>query len=86
MALAARSVDTLTRLSDEIRTEEGEADVFELDVSDVAQINSVFDRVRQHFGRLDILVNNAGLGADHPALAVTEADWDEMMDVNLVRG
>jgi NAD(P)-dependent dehydrogenase (short-subunit alcohol dehydrogenase family) len=32
---------------------------------------------------LDILVNNAGLGANHPAIDVTEADWDEMMNVNL---
>lgn len=29
------------------------------------------------------MVNNAGLGANHPALDVSEADWDEMMDVNL---
>jgi 2-deoxy-D-gluconate 3-dehydrogenase len=29
------------------------------------------------------LVNNAGIGANHPALEVTKADWDEMMSVNL---
>jgi len=28
-------------------------------------------------------VNNAGLGFNHRAVDVTEADWDEMMDVNL---
>ena len=29
------------------------------------------------------MVNNAGLGANHPAEDVAEADWDEMMAVNL---
>ena len=83
VALAARSLETLTDLAEEIQAEGGEAEAFALDVSDVAQIRDTFEGVQRHFGRLDILVNNAGLGANHPALAVTEADWDEMMDVNL---
>src|SRR5688500_12480443 len=40
-------------------------------------------RTVQHFGRIDILVNNAGLGFNHEAVDVTEADWDEMIAVNL---
>jgi len=83
VALAARSVEALTKLADEIRADGGEAEAFELDVTDVSKINKTFAQVHQHFGRLDILVNNAGLGANHPALEVTEADWDEMMEVNL---
>lgn len=83
VAVAARSTDALQKLVAEIRSEGGEAQAFELDVRDVDQINSVMTQVRSHFGRLDILVNNAGLGANHPAVDVTEADWDEMMDVNL---
>jgi NAD(P)-dependent dehydrogenase (short-subunit alcohol dehydrogenase family) len=34
-------------------------------------------------GRIDVLVNNAGLGFARAAFDVTEADWDEMMAVNL---
>lgn len=83
VALAARSVDALNRLAAEIRAEGGEAEAFALDVTDISQIPATFERVQQRFGRLDILVNNAGLGANHPALDVTEADWDGMMDVNL---
>lgn len=83
VAVAARDLDALERLASEIRSDGGEALAVELDVRDTAQIGEVFERVRTHFGSLDVLVNNAGLGANHPAEDVTEADWDDMMDVNL---
>ena len=83
VAVAARSVDELEQLAAEIRAEGGQAQAFALDVRDVAQTGTVLEQVRHQFGRLDILVNNAGLGANHPAVDVTEADWDDMMAVNL---
>jgi len=54
-----------------------------LDVTDVAATREAVDAVVATHGRIDILVNNAGLGANHDALDVREADWDEMMAVNL---
>lgn len=83
VAAAARSTADLERLVSEIRAEGGQAQAFALDVRDVSQIQSCVASVAATFGSLDILVNNAGLGANHPALAVTEADWDDMMAVNL---
>ncbi len=83
VGVAARSHEELERLVEEIRAEGGEAQAFPLDVRDLAQVQSCFRALQGSFGRLDILVNNAGLGANHPALDVTEADWDEMINVNL---
>lgn len=83
VALAARDLSSLELLADEIEAGGGEAVAVEMDVSSVASIQSAVGRVAAHFGRLDILVNNAGLGANHPAEDVTEADWDEMINVNL---
>ena len=83
VAVVARSADRLDRLVNEITAAGGEAQAFTLDVRDVKAIPRVFEAIRTHFGRIDILVNNAGLGDNHPAEAVTEADWDVMMDVNL---
>jgi NAD(P)-dependent dehydrogenase (short-subunit alcohol dehydrogenase family) len=80
---AARSVPPLMQLIDEIHAESGQAEALELDVTDLEQIEVAFKTVHERFGRLDILVNNAGLGANHPAEQVSEADWDEMMVVNL---
>jgi 2-deoxy-D-gluconate 3-dehydrogenase len=83
VAVAARSLADLERLSEDIRAQGGTAVPFPLDVRDVAQIHATLNAVQARFGRLDILVNNAGLGANQPAVDVTEADWDDMLAVNL---
>ena len=83
VAAAGRNLDPLGDLAAEIEAEGGTAWPVHLDVTDVADIDAAFAQVREHFGSVDILVNNAGLGANHPAEDVTEADWDEIMDVNL---
>ena len=83
VAVAARSIDELESLVADIEDAGGRALAVELDVRDVSQVQTAMDRVRNYFGSLDVLVNNAGLGANHPAEEITEADWDEMMAVNL---
>jgi NAD(P)-dependent dehydrogenase (short-subunit alcohol dehydrogenase family) len=83
VAVCARNLTTLEKLCSEIRADGGDAKAYALDVTNVKQIEPVMKSIYQDFGSLDILVNNAGLGANHPATEVTEADWDELMDVNL---
>ncbi len=78
VAVAARTKAELTPLAASI----GGLAV-ELDVTRVSSITSAVDHVVRELGSLDILVNNAGLGQNHAALDVTEADWDELMGVNL---
>jgi 2-deoxy-D-gluconate 3-dehydrogenase len=78
VAVAARSLDELGSLARDIG---GLA--IAMDVRSVEDVRGGIDRVVAELGQLDVLVNNAGLGANHPALAVTESDWDEMMNTNL---
>jgi NAD(P)-dependent dehydrogenase (short-subunit alcohol dehydrogenase family) len=53
-----------------------------------ADVTGVEDRQRfiaaavETFGRLDILINNAGIARVHRPGAVTEAEWDRIMNVN----
>ena len=54
------------------------------DVSQRADVERLFTRVMERFGRIDILVNNAAVfPPEVPILEVTEADWDRAMAVNL---
>ena len=79
VVLAARETEQLAGLAASIP---GSTTVT-IDLADLASIRAAVAQVEATHGRIDVLVNNAGLGANHPALEVTESDWDSMMDVNL---
>ena len=81
--VGARSAAHVADLVAEVARRGGEAVALELDVTDVAGSRRAVEQAAAVQGRIDILVNNAGLGANHDAVDVTEADWDEMMAVNL---
>ncbi|MCV2393087.1 glucose 1-dehydrogenase [Actinotalea sp. M2MS4P-6] len=80
---AARRVEDVADLVDEIAAGGGQAIAVDLDVTDRESIDAAVGAALSELGRIDVLVNNAGLGFNHDALEVTEADWDQIMDVNL---
>jgi NAD(P)-dependent dehydrogenase (short-subunit alcohol dehydrogenase family) len=53
------------------------------DVARVDQLQRLVDRCRSEVGPIDTLVNVAGVNRRKPALEVTEADYDYILDVNL---
>jgi len=55
----------------------------QVDVSKVAQVTSMVDRVIQEFGTIDILVNNAGIVHTTAIEKITEDEWDKLMATNL---
>ena len=79
VTLAARRVDKLECIAAEITAAGGTCDTCRLDVTDAASIAAA----APVFAETDILVNNAGVVADGPAIDMTEADWDTVVDTNL---
>jgi 2-dehydro-3-deoxy-D-gluconate 5-dehydrogenase len=61
----------------------GKALAIRADAASVADAHAVTKAAVDTFGRLDILVNNAGNYPLAPALQITEALWDRVLDVNL---
>ncbi|PHR92814.1 MAG: 2-deoxy-D-gluconate 3-dehydrogenase [Robiginitomaculum sp.] len=55
-----------------------EADLGNADLS-----TGIVDQVEDELGPVDILINNAGTIRRNDAVDFTEADWDDVMDVNL---
>ena len=55
----------------------------DLRAASVADLHQVVERVVAELGRLDILVNNAGIIRRAPALEFSEADWDDVLQINL---
>jgi L-rhamnose 1-dehydrogenase len=61
----------------------GQGMFVQADVSDSAQVEAMVDAVVQRWGRVDILVNNAAICPFRDFLDMSEALWDEVLDVNL---
>lgn len=54
-----------------------------LDLLSETSIGEGFEAAREALGGLDILVNNASRPLIKPALDITWAEWDTLMDINL---
>jgi NAD(P)-dependent dehydrogenase (short-subunit alcohol dehydrogenase family) len=57
----------------------------ECDVTDPADVENMFSRAREEFGRIDVLFNNAGISPpdDRSALETELEAWQRVQDVNL---
>jgi glucose 1-dehydrogenase len=75
--------DKAEALADEIRSKGVRARALCADVSDEAQVHSMFSAMLEEFGTVDILVNNAGLQQDAPFHELTLAQWNKVLAVNL---
>jgi 3-oxoacyl-[acyl-carrier protein] reductase len=83
VALAARQVEKLGEVAEEIRAAGGEAFVAPMDLSSHDSIKQAFAMVAKDFGAVNILVNNAGVTRDGLALRMKPADWDAVIQTNL---
>lgn len=83
VVLAARRLDRLETIADEIGAAGGKAMAVALDVTDASSIGAAFAAAEERLGPVTVLVNNAGLAVTKPLLDHDEADWDEVMDTNL---
>ena len=54
-----------------------------VDTSTKADVDRMVARVLETWGRIDVLINNAGIDIIKPAVDYTEAEWDQVIDINL---
>src|SRR4051794_37691719 len=82
VAVCGRSADSTARAAAEMKPL-GDVIGCAADVSDLAQVRSLFEAVDRQFHRLDILVNNAGEGVFRKVGEMTPEDWHRNIDLNL---
>ena len=80
VALAARREDALEQVAERIGEE---ALVVPTDVTKRNEVERLRDTAIRHFGRVDVWINNAGRGISRSVFDITDADFDEMMLVNV---
>ena len=53
------------------------------DISNLADLDRLYDHLKEKYGRVDILFANAGIGSLAPLGEVTEEQFDQTFDVNV---
>jgi 3-oxoacyl-[acyl-carrier protein] reductase len=79
----ARNAEQLKSLEAEIAADGGACEHRTCDLSDGAAVQRLVEEVAEKHGRLDILVNNAGITKDGLLMRMSDADFDEVVNVNL---
>jgi glucose 1-dehydrogenase len=80
---SASSAAAAEAVAKAIRDRGGTAIVLRADVAQENEVGAMVARVVDTFGRLDILVANAGIQRDAAFAAMTLAQWQEVIAVNL---
>ena len=78
-----RDLAGCTSVAQAIAANGGSVSSFGGDVRNPAEVSAAVQSLIDRFGRIDILINNAGIFPRRAFLEMTEAEWDEMHDVNL---
>lgn len=83
VAVNARTAKRASIVVDAIRAEGHQAIAVAADISDPEQIEPMFTRIDEEFGRLDVLVNNAGVAAIGSSDHFPLRRWNRVLALNL---
>ena len=83
VAISGRNQETLDATLEELRAHNPNCIAVAGDLSDINEVKKLIDTAATQFGTIDVLVNNAGVNIAKPAMDVTEADWDTVLNLNL---
>ena len=79
----SKSQDEAEEVVETIRGMGGKAIAIQCDVSKKPQVEAMFKKAIETFGKVDILVNNAGVAKGGSILETSEEVWDWQLSINL---
>lgn len=84
VVVSARTRETLNNLAETLCGQGHDVLAVPADLTQQDQVDHLFKKTFDHFGRLDALVNNAGRSARARVLNTTPEDFQSLMDLNLL--
>lgn len=77
------SAQAAISLEEELKAMGIQAKGYQSNAADFEQSQKLVDEILETFGTVDILINNAGITKDNLLMRMSEADFDEVINVNL---
>lgn len=77
------SKERALQVVEKIKKQGNNAVAYQCDVSDFNECKIFIDDIYKQFGSIDILVNNAGITRDGLLMAMSEEDFDSVIETNL---
>ncbi|MBI2878020.1 MAG: SDR family NAD(P)-dependent oxidoreductase, partial [Candidatus Tectomicrobia bacterium] len=84
IAVAARTPHEIQETAEQVRALGRRAVALRTDVRVAREVQEMADRTVAELGRIDILVNSAGLGLEKSFMEITEEEWRQVIDTNLL--
>jgi NAD(P)-dependent dehydrogenase (short-subunit alcohol dehydrogenase family) len=84
VVLAARRLDRVQSLADELNANGGQACPVAMDVSDEASVIAAFDTAEAAFGTVDTIIANAGVSGPGRSTEVTVETMRSILDTNIL--
>ncbi|GAA4415761.1 glucose 1-dehydrogenase [Georgenia halophila] len=82
VAVLDRDRTAAERTIDAIHAAGGEAQHFDLDITDDASTAAAVQAAHDHFGQIDVVATSIGGGGARSVFDISEEDWDAAMDLN----
>lgn len=83
LVIGARRTERLAALAHELRSEGGNVEYRQLDVTRGEDVQAFADAALAIHGRIDVIINNAGVMPLSPLASLKVDEWDRMIDVNI---
>lgn len=83
VAVADRNEEGAQETADTIQSQGGKATAHQLDVTSEISWEELGPQLPENGQRLDIVVNSAGISHSNPIIAMTAAEWNHVLKINL---
>lgn len=84
LSICGRNAETLESAAQSMSTFGVEVFAKAADVTQGAEAEAFAEETLRHYGRIDVLVNNVGGSRYTPTLEISDREWHDILDLNLV--
>src|SRR4026207_1723350 len=83
VALAEIDLESAQTVAEELLQQDCQSFAIQTDITREIEVQAAVSQAMERFGRVDILVNNAGKNFYYDATTMSEADWDNALNVDV---